>query len=293
MRNGHITYVEKNFRPDTMATIDFCNDVITEYQAQGFTLTLRQLYYQLVARDYIPNNTKSYKRLVSVITDARRAGLVSWLAIEDRTRNVRSQTHWNNPREIAMAAVDSYYTDHWEGQEFQPIVLIEKDALVGVISGVCSRLDVPYLSTRGYCSDPEVWALAQKMEGQVNSNQVPLVIHLADHDPSGIDMSRDLQGRLEMFGIYPMFTRLALNMDQVDQYGPPPNFAKITDSRADGYIAEYGRNSWELDALEPSVIAALIEYTILSYRDDDIYDEVVARQEAERERLREMARQLR
>jgi hypothetical protein len=52
--------------------------------------------------------------------------------------------------------------------------------------------------------------------------------------------------------------RLALNMDQIERYNPPPNPAKLTDSRANGYIARYGSSSWELDALEPTVLARLV-----------------------------------
>jgi hypothetical protein len=76
--------------------------------------------------------------------------------------------------------------------------------------------------------------------------------------------------------------RIALNYDQIEQYGPPPNPAKVTDSRADSYIAEYGRSSWELDALDPDVLVALITDTILRYRDDDIYEDTIQREKEER-----------
>lgn len=76
--------------------------------------------------------------------------------------------------------------------------------------------------------------------------------------------------------------RIALNFDQIERYNPPPNPAKITDSRSDSYIAEYGRSSWELDALDPDVLVSLITSTILSYRDDDVYDEVIEREKQER-----------
>jgi hypothetical protein len=42
-----------------------CNTIIADYQAQGFDLTLRQLYYQLVSRDIIPNRQQEYDRLGS------------------------------------------------------------------------------------------------------------------------------------------------------------------------------------------------------------------------------------
>jgi hypothetical protein len=74
-------------------------------------------------------------------------------------------------------------------------------------------------------------------------------------------------------------------MDQVDQYQPPPNPAKLTDSRAEGYIEEYGGESWELDALDPATLDALIQAEIESWRDDRSWRESMARQERQRSRL--------
>jgi len=96
---------------------------------------------------------------------------------------------------------------------------------------------------------------------QVRAGKQIYIIHLGDHDPSGLDMSRDIRERIDMFmsrhpgkALNFELNRIALNMDQVRQYSPPPNPAKITDSRASKYIKEFGNESWELDALEPSLI---------------------------------------
>jgi len=72
-----------HLRPDSLALVDKCNAIIAEYVAQGFVLTLRQLYYQLVSRDVIANKQTEYKRLGSIVNDARLAGLIDWDAIED------------------------------------------------------------------------------------------------------------------------------------------------------------------------------------------------------------------
>ncbi len=73
--------------------------------------------------------------------------------------------------------------------------------------------------------------------------------------------------------------RIALNKDQVEQYNPPPNPTKLTDSRAPDYIWKFGSDSWELDALEPQAIVNLIKETVLSYRDESRWDEQVAEEE--------------
>lgn len=288
-----IAYQSFNFRRATLSIIETANKIIEDYQAQGFDLTLRQLYYQFVSRDIIPNNQKEYDKLGSIINDARLAGLIDWNAIVDRTRNLRGLSHWDNPQDILRGAEYGYRVDKWKNQEYRPEVWIEKDALVGVISGVCNELDIPYFSCRGYSSQSEMWRAAMRMEHHMKNNQIPYLVHLGDHDPSGIDMSRDITDRLEMFtseyegeGFH--VKRIALNFNQVQQYGPPPNPAKLTDSRVEKYIEEYGHESWELDALEPQTIVDLIRDEIGAIRNEDTWEADEEAEEKEKEELKKI-----
>lgn len=264
----YIQYIDKRFRARTLAVIDQANVIIAEYQAQGFDLTLRQLYYQFVARGLMPNLDAEYDRLGVTINNARLAGLVDWDAIQDRTRNLRTLPSWDTPADIVLAAAQSFRVDMWEHQKFRPEVWIEKDALIGVIEGICNQLGVPHFAARGYNSQSEQWAAGQRFLRYAEAGQVPVVFHFGDHDPSGMDMTRDNVDRLELFTGGVEVKRLALNLDQVRQYNPPPNPAKLTDSRAVNYIATYGSQSWELDALEPQVLANLVSDAVLSVRDD-------------------------
>lgn len=143
-----IKYQNIKISPDRLAIINKANEIIEEYEAQGFDLTLRQLYYQFVARDIIPNKQQEYKRLGDIVADGRLAGLIDWDAIVDRTRNLRVRGHWSQPSDIVSAVARQYHIDMWKGQTYRPEVWIEKDALVGVIAGVCEELDVPYFSAR-------------------------------------------------------------------------------------------------------------------------------------------------
>ena len=267
------TYIDKNFSAASRGVIDMANVIIEEYQAQGFTLTLRQLYYQFVSRALLPNTQRSYKRLGSIVNDARLAGLIDWNAIVDRTRNLASAPHWDTPGEIIESAAQGFHLDLWEGQEMRVEVWIEKEALVGVIENVCRELDVPWFACRGYVSQSEQWRAGKRAATHAADGQDVVILHLGDHDPSGIDMTRDNESRLDLFSRRGRVTvqRLALNMNQVDQYSPPPNPAKTTDSRYEGYIAAYGDESWELDALEPRVISALIGDAINEHLDEDLF----------------------
>jgi hypothetical protein len=285
-----IEYVPKNFRAESLSLIEKVNSVISDYKEQGYSLTLRQVYYQMVARAIIPNNERSYKNLGSLINDARLAGLIDWNAIEDRTRNLQSRSHWSTPGSIIESAAYSYHLDYWEGQKCYVEVWVEKDALVGIVGQVCNELDVSYFSCRGYVSQSEMWGAAQRLRQQVEAGREIVLLHLGDHDPSGIDMSRDIQERNVLFENFGMeFHRLALNMEQVERYNPPPNPTKLTDSRANGYIDNYGYECWELDALEPQVISDLISKNVLKYRDDTLFYRIKNREERERRQLKRIS----
>ncbi len=281
-----IVYEEKNFAQPTEAIIKAAEQIINEYQAQGFTLTLRQIYYQFVSRGMIPNTERSYKRIGNIVSDARRAGRIDWNAIEDRTRFLRSLSNWTEPISILRSARDSYHRDLWQNQAKRMEVWIEKDALVGVIEETCRSLDVPFFSCRGYVSDSEMWHAARRLMGYIKHHQQEVIIlHLGDHDPSGIDMTRDITDRLSLFTRgSDMFEvrRIALTMEQIEALGPPPNPAKVTDSRYESYSAVYGDESWELDALEPRFIVDLIQHQVLDERNQELWDQLYAEQEEER-----------
>lgn len=283
-------FITKRFNASSLAIIDQANRIIEEYQRQGFTLTLRQLYYQFVARDLIANKQTEYKRLGSIVSDGRLAGHIDWNAIEDRTRNLRGVQHWDSPADIIDAAAKSFRYDKWENQPERVEVWIEKDALLGVIEGVCLELDVDYFACRGYSSQSEQWRAAKRFDGYGRQGQQVTVLHLGDHDPSGLDMTRDNDDRLDLLARYGIeVERLALNFDQVTQYGPPPNPTKLTDSRARDYLNRYGGECWELDALEPQVIADLIRDAVLERRDEDLWQAAVDREADAQDRLQDFA----
>ena len=285
-----IQYKEINFRGKSLELIELINQVVDEYSSQGYELTLRQTYYQLVARGYIPNNERSYKNIGNLINDGRLAGLIDWHSITDRTRNLRRNSHWTTPSSVIESAMYSYMLDKWEGQPNYVEVWVEKDALVDIVGQACGGIDTPFFSCRGYTSQSEMWAAAQRFIRQNRIRDNCFIIHLGDHDPSGIDMTRDIQERLWMFGADVEVKRVALTMEQVQTYNPPPNPAKITDSRCGKYMEEFGDESWELDALEPQMMTRLIRDEVTALRDDDIYQAVYDREAKEKEELRMISR---
>ncbi len=281
-----------NFRAKTRLLINQANVIIAELQAQGYTLTVRQLHYQFVSRDIYKNTHLNYQRLASVVDDARKAGLIDWDAIEDRTRFLRSYTLYSGPQSFLTRVVRGYAEDLWRDQDVYCEFWEEKDALLGVIEKPCNEYRVPYMSCRGYMSSSELYEAGKRMERMQAKGKHCIIFHMGDHDPSGCNMTDVNRDSVNTFArSYDVqVERLALTMDQIEEYSPPPNYAKEADSRYQGYVDEYGTEEcFELDALHPSVINDLITNAIEGVLDMDTYNERLAEEQANEALLRDVA----
>lgn len=282
-------FVDIRFKTASLKMIATMNAIIHEYLAGGYVLTVRQLYYQMVARGIIENTLRSYKNLASLVNDARLAGELDWNAIEDRTRDFIRRPHWSSGSDILHGCAQQFHMDMWEHQDRRVFVVVEKEALVGVLERVCHKFDVPLMAARGYPSASVLYDYAKRDLGGEGFNA--LILHLGDHDPSGIDMSRDLIDRISMFTYGGDFElrRIALNMDQVEEQNPPPNPAKTSDARFEGYAEKYGDESWELDALPPDYLVNLVSEHIEGEIDSDLWEERKAEIEDVKARILEVA----
>jgi hypothetical protein len=254
-------------------------NVINSYAGQGYNLTLRQLYYQLVAGGHIPNNVKQYKNLGNLINNARLAGLVDWQMIDDRIRVLANNSHWTEPGEILRSTIHSFYMDHWTDQQWHVELWCEKDAVSNILQPVCSRYDINFLANRGYSSQTAMYKSYKRFRAKIRDGKSVALIYFGDHDPSGIDMVRDITDRICMFLGTDDFKKMkidhaALTMEQIKEYDPPENPAKFTDSRYENYVSNYGDSSWELDALKPEVLEEIARNHIWTYMDEDKWNAV-------------------
>lgn len=278
----------------SLGHLDKVNEIIIAYQAQGYKLTLRQLYYQLVSRNVIANHDREYKKLSRVLTEGRMAGLVDWDAIEDRLRRPSSPYAVSG---IVDALNDTYRQYRLRRQRDQNVhveVWVEKDAISNVLKRVTQKYGVPILVNRGYGSatamkdayDRYSWRLENGHQEQA------IILYLGDHDPSGLDMIRDIYGRVSEMLAYDGLEQdfvvkpIALTMKQIKKYNPPPNPAKITDTRSPAYIAKFGKVSWEVDALPPEVLHEVLERAIRAEIDTEKYDKVVKEEDQQRNEIK-------
>lgn len=320
------------FSPEARDLVQQCVKIVNSFQGRGFRMTLRQLYYQLVKDNIIPNQEKQYKRLSALLSDARLMGIIDWSAIEDRIRVPRMPPEFENLDQLVDAALSSYRLPRWADQPHYVELWVEKDALAGILTPLAREYHVPMMVNRGYSSQTAMYDAGKRFLEGVFGSKVPyitlaeyfkdqgnhdktdsffkdvkmlnreklpeaqkdaILFYLGDHDPSGEDMVRDIQDRLTMYGVPLDVRKLALTMEQVEQYDPPPNPAKMTDPRAAEYVDKHGATSWEVDALGPDVLDQVIRDAFDEVVDTDKMEAVKEEEEADKKLLREAVKSLR
>jgi hypothetical protein len=271
-------YIPKTFYKKTAELLSECDAICTTYAAKGYTLTLRQLFYQLVATNKIENTVREYKNLGVVVTDGRYAGWLDWEHITDRVRVIQRKPRWQDVEDFVNVVAPQFAVDTWQKQLYRPEVWIEKDALIELAAEACEPLDVPYIAVKAYNSASAMWEATKRFREYRRDGQIPLILHLGDHDYTGDDCSRFLQERMTLLtdGLVEL-RRLALNRDQIEKYELPPQPGKQADPRFRGYLEKHQTTEvWELDALPPDVIVRIIEDGIHDVLEDDARQPYVA-----------------
>lgn len=278
--------------------------VLDDYETQGYKLTLRQLYYRLVSKDLIPNNDDSYKRVGKILLNARMGGLIDWGIIEDRLRVPNTVGTWDSPKSILNTAITAYKTDRLKDQEIYLEVWVEKDALSSIVAKASHKYQIPVMVNRGYGSATAMYNAYERIKNKTNrqiddyQGRKARILYLGDHDPSGLDMIRDVEDRIKNMlsngndyyvDDYPLdfnVIPIALTQKQIKQYTPPPNPAKLKDTRSKKYVSKYGYESWEVDALPPNVLESVITKNIENLIDLDKYEVLKDKEELDIEKIR-------
>ena len=254
-----------------------------------YPMTMRAVFYKLVKSDLIENTDRKYDDLCDAISKARRDGIIPFHAITDRTRFLREDTTHESIGDALDYGVKNFAIDLWESQPERFEVWVEKDALLGYVEQACDPLRVPYISTRGYASDDAAKEAAERTK---QCKRWLTVLHLADHDPSGVDMTRDLEERLDFFEAECDVERIGLNPDQIAAMNQPPNLAKRTDTRTKKYFDAFPEyrdgdrvKCWELDALDRDVFVETLKSRIKSAMKADEWNAALEREKEMREQM--------
>ena len=280
-----IKYISKSMHDSNKNLLDAMIPIIKDYEHKGHRLTVRQLYYHLVSRNIIPNEETSYRRTSKVLETARMTGLVDWDTIVDRALVRQMRREFHTIGRFVDAAINSYKCFRWDDQDYYLEALVEKEALAGILEQVTSKYHVvSMLANKEYPSASVMHDVAQRMINH-ELHRDCCILYMGDHDPSGIDMPRDIRARLEKFGSSARVNHIALSMDQINEYDLPPNPAKKTDPRSHKYYEKHGKHSWELDALDPDTFVRILESHILKYLDVNKYNAALRRETNETKEL--------
>lgn len=316
--------------------------VCRAFKAAGDTMTLRQLYYQLVAQDLIPNHVKVYDKLGKLKDDLVYSGILDWSIFEDRGRKPIYTYYEESVEKSLIRTIDNFAYDRRKGQPIHVEVWTEKDAISGILQRVTSKYTVNLVVNKGYGSSTSMYEAYKRFTRKINDGQKVVILYFGDHDPSGLDMVRDINDRvsymisrgdilddtelekwwdeedLTMLDIvdwddkysplmkllndstsesvkeklYDLFIEgrgkmwlaktetfsikhIGLTMEQIEEYQPPHNPAKLTDPRAENYIQEFGEVSWEVDAIAPDLMREIVDKEILELTDMDTYNSLI------------------
>ena len=263
--------------PSYEEVVEAALEVFEQYDT---ALTLRQLYYRLVSRQLFPNTINSYKRLSRLMVRAREEGAVPVNCLEDRSRRIlgRGDTNYASAQDFLrrrLASLRESYKEFklpmWDVQPNYILVSLEKDALSRLVSDIANQYNVRTFPTRGYPS----FTYVQRMAGYIRNRlkgKPTVVLYFGDFDPSGVDIERDLSERLGKYNAGDFIVhRVALTRDQIVKYSLPPMPVKRSDARADNFVASYGDESVELDALDPRTLKLMVAQSIASYIDLDAW----------------------
>lgn len=306
---------------DNKRKLVIINEIIEEYSAQGYTLTLRQLYYQLVTKNIIDNNTKEYGKLSNLLKKGRMAGIIDWDAIEDRQRVPKIPYSADNIPDALDDLLNQYRLDRMHNQDVLIEVWSEKDALSGILYEITSKYHVRLVINRGYGSITAIYDAYKRFRKAIINEKPVYVLYFGDHDPSGLDMVRDIRERLlnlltfgitrdkindfkkvannedlrDMINSHIVWVKslfevhhIGLTYDQVLEYEPPPNPAKENDPRSRWYKENYGNSSWEVDALRPDILNSLLTEAIEDKISMIKFGEVLEQENKDKDKLEEV-----
>jgi hypothetical protein len=269
-------------------------ELADEYERDGFTQTLRGFYYDLVSLDMIPNAMEVYSRIGDLMNKMRYAGLIDWDIMEDRARQSDKVGEWDNPMDFMDSAIDAYHLELWKNQKYYIEMFTEKDTMYPRLAPLTQKYHIMLSINRGYSSSSVYYRLSKRIQERLKEGKRVIILYVGDHDPSGLDMIRDLEERVTEFltegevYVVPNFSVIpvALTIDQVKKLNLPENPAKLSDSRAEKYIAEFGNSSWEVDAMKPKVLQKVVDAIIKYFLDEKEFKRVKAKEELHKKKIK-------
>lgn len=262
-------------RREWPAIIDHARAIVESYATP---VTLRQLFYRLVADQTLRNTRSDYNTLSKLTAEARRDG--AFPDLTDRGRTIHRDLDFDGVDDARRWLVSVYRRDRTEGQRWSIYLGVEKAGIVEQLRAWFGDLGVPILALGGYASQSYVDQVRADVEV---SDRPAVLLYGGDFDPSGEDIDRDFLART---GCFDAQVRVALSAEQVLAYDLPVAYGKASDTRASAFVARHGHLvQVELDAIDPSELRRLYSAALDEYFDHDAYAAALAVEATDRARL--------
>jgi hypothetical protein len=267
----------------TEALLTDIEEVLEEYRAY-LPLTVRQVFYRLVAKGY-PKTENFYKTSVSdVCARARRSGRISFSAIrDDGVSRLGGESYtFESPEQYyrTYEELSNYYERSWHADQPAYVsVLCEAEGMVPMIEGAVEDYRVEVASSSGFDSLTVKHDLFQDALGRYEEfGQSTVLLHLGDHDPSGVSVHESMAEDLEAFcrdygqeGLIEL-RRVALTPEQIQRLGivTRPEDVKPSDSRSKTFLARGLAPAAQLEAIPPDALSAIARHAVESTLDMDV-----------------------
>ena len=226
------------------------------------SVSTRQMYYQLISIGVIPPNDSGYNKIQRLLVEMRRSGVISSNRICDRTRSKHQRSSWGGLNDILLSAKISYRRDYWGDQDTAVFIAVEKQALEGVFSEVCDDYGVGLFVLRGYPSYSLLYDWAEEIKELNQDGKDVMIYYFGDFDASGVHIDESVAGQILEFGAEFTFERVGVLPEDIKNFNLMTLPVKRTDSRAKLFIAKYGGQCVELDALPPNELKRRIRGVI-------------------------------
>ena len=267
---------DKGFGKKYLKLVDYANIVLEEFREKHFVLTVRGVMYQMIGRGWLPVDEypNPYGTITRLLRIGRDIGLIDWAMIEDRGRELHDWTGGDtSPQEAIETTANRYSECFLVGQPRFVMVVVEKEALLEIVSRACLEYSVSHAALRGDTSHTILYDLAKLLVQKREEGQEPIILMVTDLDPAGDDMERVVGHHLNMYarnkkGQEFELRRIGLTPKQARDNNLPPSVVKEKASRTPRYVKKYGtKECWELDALPENVLTNLIRTEVKPYID--------------------------
>ena len=265
-------------------SLELLDQVLKIIDSYDFSLTLRQIYYQLVAKQIIPNKQEYYKKLSRVCVAGRDEGILPEEAFADRLRAVDKPGAWLDLNSFMETVKRSYNKDKWDNQPKYLEIWTEKDALRSVLTEITYQYDVSLMVARGQLSRTAIYEASERYKAK--ADRECYLYYCGDFDPSGLSIYDSIKNRIGNFGVSINYERIALTEEQIKKYRLPSDPGKQSDPNYNKFVALYSDDKVvELDSLPPDILRDIIRECITKNIDPGLLAQVQKKERDEGIRL--------